>query len=236
MPLLEVKDLTVYYGSVLALDKVSFHVNEGEIVAIIGPNGAGKSTALKAICGLIQLTGSNSGDVIFNGRRINHLQPYELVKEGICLVPEGRRIFNTMSVRENLQMGAFTLNDKEKLENRLETVSNLFPRFKERMQQRAGTLSSGEQQMLAIGRALMLKPRLLLVDEPSLGLSPTYVRTVFEKLKETHKSGTAILLVEQNNRTALQYANRGCFFEAGRISVEGNSKHLLSSKKLKNSS
>ena len=235
MPLLNVKNLTVHYGTVLALDSVSFHIDEGEIVAVIGPNGAGKSTALKAICGLIQLRGSNSGKIIFEGQEIKELQPYQLVKKGICLVPEGRRVFSTMSVLENLQMGAFTLNDKSKTNESLERVFNFFPRLKEKRNQRAGTLSSGEQQMLAIGRALMLEPKLLLIDEASVGLSPNYVQLVFEKLKEINKNGTAILLVEQNARMALQHSDRGYVFDLGKITMEGRSKGLFENKKVRNS-
>ncbi len=232
MPLLEVGDLTVYYGSVLALDKVSFHIDEREVVAIIGPNGAGKSTALKVICGLIQLNGKNKGQVVFNEQKINDLQPYDLLKKGICLVPEGRRVFSTMTVLENLQMGAFTLNDREQVEEALDKVFALFPRLKERQRQRAGTLSSGEQQMLSIGRALMIEPKLLLVDEPSMGLSPNYVETVFEKLKEVNANGTAILLVEQNARKALQNSDRGYVFEMSKIAMEAPSKNLLENKKV----
>lgn len=235
MPLLNVKNLTVHYGTVLALDSVSFHIDEGEIVAVIGPNGAGKSTALKAICGLIQLRGGNSGKIIFEGQEIKELQPYQLVKRGICLVPEGRRVFSTMSVLENLQMGAYTLNDRSKTEETLEKVFTLFPKLRERQYQRAGTLSSGEQQMLAIGRALMLQPKLLLIDEPSIGLSPNYVQLVFEKLKEINANGTAILLVEQNARKALQYSDRGYVFEVGKIAIEDPSKNLLENKKIQNS-
>jgi len=227
MPLLEVKDLTVYYGTVLALDSISLHVEEGEIVAVIGPNGAGKSTALNAISGVVQLTDKSSGQVTFEGQEIKNLQPYQLVKKGICLVPEGRRVFNTMSVLENLQMGAYTLNDRSKIEETLEKVFNLFPKLKERQHQRAGTLSSGEQQMLAIGRALMLQPKLLLIDEPSIGLSPNYVQLVFEKLKEINANSTAILLVEQNARMALQYTDRAYVFELGQIAMEGPSRDLL---------
>lgn len=235
MPLLEVKDLTVYYGTVQALDSVSFRIEAGEIVAVIGPNGAGKSTALNAICGVIQLIGKISGQITFEGQEISNLQPYQLVKKGICLVPEGRRVFSTMSVLGNLQMGAYTLDDKGKVEKALDRVFGLFPKLMERQRQRAGTLSSGEQQMLAIGRALMLEPKLLLVDEPSLGLSPNYVQLVFQKLKEIHASGTAILLVEQNAGTALQYSDRGYVFELGKIAMEGLSKNLLENKKVKNS-
>lgn len=233
MPLLEVKNLTVYYGTVLALDRVSFHVDESEIVAIIGPNGAGKSTALKAICGLLPLTGRSSGETIFKGKNINSARPYELVRKGICLIPEGRRVFNAMTVLENLQMGAFTLNNKKQINESLEEVFAIFPRLKERQRQRAGTLSSGEQQMLAIGRALMLEPKLMLVDEPSIGLSPNYVQLVFEKLKEINKNDTAILLVEQNARAALRYSDRGYAFDIGKIAVEGLSEELLENNKIR---
>ena len=235
MSLLEVKDLTVYYGTVLALDSISFHVEEGEIVAVIGPNGAGKSTALNAISGVVPLTGKSSGQVTFEGQKIKNLQPYQLVKKGICLVPEGRRVFSTMSVLENLQMGAYTMGDKNKIEKGLERVFNLFPKLRERQYQRAGTLSSGEQQMLTIGRALMLEPKLLLVDEPSVGLSPNYVQLVFEKLKEINTNDTSILLVEQNARMALQNSDRGYVFEIGKIALEGSSKGLLENEKVRDS-
>lgn len=235
MSLLEVKNLTVYYGTVRALDSVSFHVDEGEIVAIIGPNGAGKSTALKAVSGLIQLNGESSGQIVFEGQKIKKLQPYQLVKKGICLVPEGRRVFSTMSVLENLQMGAYTLDDRQKAKKALDRVFKLFPRLEERQSQRTGTLSSGEQQMLTIARALMLRPKLLLVDEPSLGLSPNYVQQVFKKLKEINENSTAILLVEQNARMALQYSDRAYVFEIGKIAMEGPSEKLLENEKVKES-
>jgi len=235
MPILEVKDLTVDYATVRALDSVSLHVEAGEIVSVIGPNGAGKSTALNAICGVIQLTGKISGQIIFEGKNIKNLQPYELAKKGLCLIPEGRRIFSTMSVLENLEIGAYTLDDKRKIQEALGKVFTIFPDLKERQNQRAGVLSSGEQQMLAIGRALMVKPRLLLVDEPSIGLSPNYVGLVFEKLKEMNKDGVAILLVEQNARMALQYSDRSYVFEIGKIVKEGSSKELLENKKIRKS-
>ncbi len=232
MPLLEVKNLTVHYGSVLALDNVSFHVDEGEIVAIIGPNGAGKSTALKAICNLLPLKGKITGDVIFEGKNIKRLQPYELVKKGICLVPEGRRVFGSMTVLENLEMGAFIKKSKKSIEKQLEIVFNLFPKLKERKRQRASTLSSGEQQMLAIGRALMLKPKLLLIDEPSFGLSPNFVEQVFEKLKEINKAGATILLVEQNARATLQHSQQAYVFETGHIKKSGSCKKMLEDKEI----
>jgi branched-chain amino acid transport system ATP-binding protein len=235
MPLLEVKNLTVHYGTVLALDRVSFHVDEGEIVAIIGPNGAGKSTALRAICGLLPLKGKSSDETTFEGENISGARPYELVRKGICLVPEGRRVFSTMTVLENLQMGAFTLNNKKQIDESLQKVFATFPRLRERQRQRAGTLSSGEQQMLAIGRAIMLEPKLLLIDEPSIGLSPNYVQLVFEKLNEINGDDTAILLVEQNARLALQTSDRSYVFKHGKIAFEGKSQSLLENEKVRKS-
>ena len=228
--LLDVRDLTVYYESVLALDNVSLTVGDGEIVAMIGPNGAGKSTVLKAICGLVK---PKSGKILFKGEDINGNQPYQLVEKGLCLVPEGRRVFSSMTVLENLEMGAYTRNDKKTLQEDIDKVLSLFPILKERQRQRAGTLSSGEQQMLAIGRALMLKPKLLLLDEPSLGLSPNYINTVFEKIKEINKDGTTILLVEQNARMALEYADRGYVFEIGKIAFKDKAENLLKDDKVR---
>lgn len=239
--LLDVRNLFVNYGTVEALKNISFEVNEGEIVALLGPNGAGKSTALKAICGLLESFNGKiaSGDVNFEGKSIKNFQPYDLVKKGISLVPEGRRVFRTMSVQENLEMGAY-IRDKSqdkgwRLQGLLEKIYSLFPVLRERKKQKAGTLSSGEQQMLAIGRALMLKPKLLLLDEPSLGLSPNYVNTVFDKLKEINREGTTILLVEQNVKKALQYANRAYIFKIGEIAFEGNGEELLKSKAIEKS-
>lgn len=229
---LEVKDVTVYYDSVLALDNISVAVHEGEIVTMIGPNGAGKSTALKAICGLKRPT---SGQVLFRGESIEGRQPHQLVQKGLCLVPEGRRVFPSMTVAENLEMGAYTRSDKKGVKEDFEKVLVLFPVLKERRKQRAGTLSSGEQQMLAIGRALMLEPKLLLLDEPSLGLSPNYVDTVFQKIKEINTHGTTILLVEQNARMALEYSDRGYVFEIGKIAFEGKAKDLLENDEVRKS-
>jgi len=235
--LLEVKNLTVYYGSVQALNNISLNVKEKEIVAMIGPNGAGKSTALKAICGLLKETGGEikKGDVIFRGESIKGIPPYVLVKKGLLLVPEGRKVFPTMTVLENLEMGGYLINDSKEKVEALEKVFEIFPILKERRKQRAGTLSSGEQQMLAIGRALMLKPRLLLLDEPSLGLSPNYVEIVFEKIKEINQNGVSILLVEQNARMALEYADKAYVFKIGEILLEGEGKHLLSDETIKKS-
>jgi len=233
MVLLEIKNLTVYYDSVRALDNVSFKVEPGEIVAMVGPNGAGKSTALNAVAGIVPLTGKSNGEIIFDGEKIKNLQPYELVKMGIGLVPEGRRIFGSMTALENLQMGGFTLDNRKKVEKGLETVFNLFPKLAERRQQRAATLSSGEQQMLAIGRAFMLEPKLLLIDEPSIGLSPNFVKLVFEKLKEINSSGTSILLVEQNTRAALKNSSCAYLFGIGKIEKEGSSVKLINDEKVK---
>ena len=230
--ILEVKNLSVCYGAVRALEDVSFSVNQGEIVPLLGPNGAGKSTALKAICGLVPI---KKGEIFFQDKSINGLTPDRLVKKGLCLVPEGRRIFTTMTVIENLKIGGFTLSGVNNLElqGRLEKVFHLFPILKERKKQKAGTLSSGEQQMLAIGRALMLKPSLLLLDEPSLGLSPNYVEAVFEKLVEINKDGTSILLVEQNAFRALEICHRGYIFEIGNIAIEGERENLLNNEEIK---
>lgn len=230
--LLEVKNLTVYYDAVLALENISLTVSEGEIVAIIGPNGAGKSTVLKAICGLLS---PRSGEVLFQGENINGKQPYQLVEKGLCLVPEGKRVFSSMTVLENLEMGAFIRNDKEAVQKDINKAFSLFPVLKKKQKQEAGTLSSGEQQMLAIGRALMLKPKLLLLDEPSLRLSPNYVDTVFEMIKEINREGTTILIVEQNARMALEYADRGYVFEMGKIAFEDKAKNLLENDEVRKS-
>lgn len=230
--ILQVKNLTVYYDTVLALNNISLNISDGEIVAMIGPNGAGKSTALKAICGLLK---PYSGEILFRGENINGKQPYQLVKKGLCLVPEGRRVFSSMTVLENLEMGAFIKNNKKAIYENIGKVFSLFPVLKERQKQRAGTLSSGEQQMLAIGRALMLKPKLLLLDEPSLGLSPNYVDIVFEKIKEINRDGTTVLLVEQNARIALEYADRGYVFEIGKIAFKDKAKNLLENDEVRKS-
>ncbi len=240
--LLQAKELTVNYGTVQALNNISFDIKEGEIVAMIGPNGAGKSTSLKAICGLLKETGGRieSGDVIFQGESIKGLQPYHLVEKGICLVPEGRRVFSTMTVTENLEMGAYTRSSvisgqRSVVSKNIENVYNLFSALKERRRQRAGTLSSGEQQMLAMGRALMLTPKLLLLDEPSLGLSPNYVDIVFDRIKTINREGTTVLLVEQNARMALEIADRGYVFKIGEIAFEDNARNLLLDKNIRKS-
>ena len=199
---------------------------------MIGPNGAGKSTALKAVCGLIP---AKEGSIQFQGKDIKGSSPDQLVKKGLSLVPEGRRIFSTMTAQENLEMGVFTIANKEKalIKERLERVFKIFPILGGRKRQKAGTLSSGEQQMLAIGRALMLEPKLLLLDEPSLGLSPNYVEIVFEKLVEINNAGTSILLVEQNAYKALELCHRGYVFDIGTIALEGNRESLLKDDRIK---
>jgi branched-chain amino acid transport system ATP-binding protein len=235
--LLEVKNLTARYGAVVALKNVSFNVREGEIVAMIGPNGAGKSTALNAVSGVLEATDGSidTGEILFEGRSIKGLRTDQLVAEGISLVPEGRRVFPTMTVLENLQMGAYKRNNKATIEEDIDSVLSLLPQLKERVRQKAGTLSTGEQQMLAMGRALMLKPKLLLADEPSLGLSPNYLELVFDKLVEINKNGTSILLVEQNASEALEIAHRGYVFSIGEIVLEDTGKNLLRDEKVKKS-
>lgn len=233
--LLEVKNLSVSYGTVEALKDISLFVNEGEIVALVGPNGAGKSTSLKAICGLLKEYDGEitSGEVLYKGKNIKGVPPYDLVKMGLSLVPEGRHVFPTMTVQENLEMGGYITTNKSKVDEAMEKVFTLFPKLKERRKQKAGTLSSGEQQMLAVGRALMLEPELLLLDEPSLGLSPNFVDEVFEKLKEINQAGTTILLVEQNARMALEYSHRAYVFKISEIAFEGRSDELIEKPEVK---
>lgn len=233
--LLEVKGLTVYYGAVKALEDVSFTVNEGEIAAMIGPNGAGKSTALKAVCGVLEATGGHidNGEMRFEGRNIKGLRTDQLVRNGLSLVPEGRRVFPTMTVWENLEMGAFSRSDKVSIRHDIDKALTLFPQLKARVKQKAGTLSSGEQQILAMGRALMLKPKLLLADEPSLGLSPNYVDLIFDKLAEINRNGTSILIVEQNAAMALEVAHRGYVFSIGEIVLEDSAQNLLGNDEVK---
>ncbi len=233
--LLEVKNLTARYGAVIALKNVSFEVGEGEIVAMIGPNGAGKSTALKAVSGVLTATDGSidAGEILFEGNKIKGLRTDELVGRGISLVPEGRRVFPTMTVLENLQMGAYKRNDKAAISKDIDMVLALFTELEKRVRQRAGTLSTGEQQMLAMARALMLKPKLLLADEPSLGLSPNYVELIFDKLVEINKNGTSILLVEQNASEALEIAHRAYVFSIGEIVLKDTGKNLLRDEKVK---
>jgi branched-chain amino acid transport system ATP-binding protein len=233
--LLEVRNLTVRYGAVVALKDVSFCVSKGEIVAMIGPNGAGKSTALKAVSGVLQAVDGviDSGDVLFEGKSIKGLRTDQLVENGISLAPEGRRVFTTMTVLENLQMGAYTRKDTSAVSDDISLVFELFPQLKDRVRQKAGTLSTGEQQMLAIGRALMLRPKLLLADEPSLGLSPNFVEAIFDKFVQINRNGTSILLVEQNALEALRIAHRGYVFSIGEIVMEDSAVNLLADAELK---
>ena len=221
--MLEVRNLTVHYGKALALNQVSIKVNEGEIVTIIGANGAGKSSTLRAISGLVRAT---SGEIWFRSGRIDNHPAYEMIMRGIGHCMEGRRLFPKMTVLENLELGAFQRRDKEEIQRDLEAIFNQFPILREREKQRAGTLSGGEQQMLTIARALMSRPRLLLMDEPSLGLAPLIVVHVAEIIKELNEKGISILLVEQNAQMALGLAHRGYTLEVGRVTNEGDSKSL----------
>jgi len=223
--MLKIDELNVYYGAIHALHDISIIVNEGEIVTLIGANGAGKTSVLRAISGLIPI---KSGQVIFENKPIHSTPSYKLAKLGISHVPEGRRIFANMSVMENLELGAYIRKDKKSIAKDYEMVFDKFPRLKERIKQMAGTLSGGEQQMLAMGRALMVKPKILLMDEPSMGLAPLVVKSIFSIIKEINKSGTTVLLVEQNAHMALSIANRAYVLETGKIVLEGNSKELLS--------
>ena len=223
MALLEVKNIKVYYGNINAIKDISFEVNEGEIVTLIGANGAGKSSILNTVAGLIK---PKSGEIIFDGQGIIGIPAHKIVSKGMALCPEGRRIFQQLSVKENLEMGSYTRPVNEVSES-IEKVYELFPRLKERYKQIAGTLSGGEQQMLAMGRALMSKPRLMMLDEPSMGLAPILVEQIFDIIKNLHKSGTTILLVEQNAQMALSIADRGYVMETGRIVTGGTGKELL---------
>ncbi len=223
MALLSVNDLNVYYGSIHAIKGISFEVNENEIVTLIGANGAGKSTSLNTIAGLLK---PRSGNVTFNNVSITGLKANRIVSHGLALCPEGRRIFQQLTVRENLEMGGFTRPNAE-TESSLEDVFKRFPRLRERHRQIAGTLSGGEQQMLAMGRALMSKPKLLMLDEPSMGLAPILVDQIFDIIRELHASGTTILLVEQNAQMALSIADRAYVLETGRISKSGSANDLM---------
>ena len=226
MALLEVKDLQVYYGVICALKGISFEVNEGEIVSLIGANGAGKTTMMQSVVGMLP---KKSGSVIFDGHDISKTPCHKIVKLGMTQVPEGRRIFQELTVYENLMMGAYTVRDQDKFKEDLESTYARFPRLAERRNQIAGTLSGGEQQMLAMSRALMSHPKLLMLDEPSMGLAPILVDQVFEIIKELHKSGTTILLVEQNASKALEISDRAYVLETGSITLSGTGKELASS-------
>jgi branched-chain amino acid transport system ATP-binding protein len=214
MPMLEVEGINSYYGNIHALKDVSLHVEQGEVVTIIGANGAGKSTMLKTASGLLR---PRTGSIRLAGEDLTRLRAHDIVMKGVIQVPEGRRVFGRLTVRENLEMGAFTSLDKKRNADNLERVFTLFPRLKERSKQVSGTLSGGEQQMLAMGRALMANPRVLLLDEPSMGLAPVLVDGIFETIRQLHAAGTTILLVEQNARMALQVASRGYVLQSGAI-------------------
>ena len=227
--ILKVDDINVYYGSIHAIKGVSFEVNEGEIVTLIGANGAGKSTTLNTISGLLH---SKTGSITFMGENLGKIPCHKIVSKGLALVPEGRRVFLQMTVQENLEMGAFTQGGKT-MDADLERVYGQFPRLKERMKQVAGTLSGGEQQMLAMGRALMSHPKLLMLDEPSMGLAPILVEQIFDIIRELHKAGTTILLVEQNAQAALSVADRGYVLETGKVVTTGTGHELLESPAIK---
>jgi len=222
--LLEAKDLNVYYGAIHALQGISFSVGEGEIVSLIGANGAGKSTTLKTVSGLLR---PRVGDVLLRGESLKTMPAQDIVRRGVVHVPEGRKIFAPLTVQENLEMGAFTRNDQAEIRQSMERVFQSFPRLKERLGQFGGTLSGGEQQMLAIGRGMMARPKVLLLDEPSMGLAPILVEEIFSIIKEINAQGVAILLVEQNALMALSVANRGYVLETGRIVLEGTGQALL---------
>jgi branched-chain amino acid transport system ATP-binding protein len=227
--LLLVNNINSYYNTIHALYDVSFHVDEGEIVTLIGANGAGKSTTLKTISGLMR---TQTGGIIFDGKDITKYPAYKIAEIGLAHVPEGRRVFSHLTVLENLEMGAYT-QPKNELSDALEKVYFLFPRLKERMKQVAGTLSGGEQQMLAMGRALMSKPKLMMLDEPSMGLSPILVQEVFDIIKDLHNEGTTILLVEQNAQMALSIADRGYVLESGKIVIEDSADRLANNNLVK---
>lgn len=230
MAMLEVNDLEVYYGVIKAIKGVSFHVNEGEIIALIGANGAGKTTILHTITGLVN---AKSGSVVFEGKDLRKTAPHKIVSLAMAHVPEGRRVFAQLSVLDNLRLGAYTRKDKTEIENNLKMVYERFPRLKERKIQVAGTLSGGEQQMLAIGRALMSSPKIILMDEPSMGLSPLLVTEIFDIIKSINASGTTVLLVEQNAKKALSIADRAYVLETGNIVMEGDAKEMMNNEDIK---
>ena len=227
--MLKVNDINVYYGAIHAIKGVSFEVNDGEVVTLIGANGAGKSTILNTVCGLLH---TRTGSIEFLDRNLAAVPPHKIVDLGMAHIPEGRRIFQQMTVEENLEMGAYTRPNSE-VDPHLQRVYELFPRMKERRRQVAGTLSGGEQQMLAMGRALMSDPKLMMLDEPSMGLAPILVEQIFDIIKELHKGGTTILLVEQNAQMALSVADRGYVLETGKIVTSGSGKELLSDESVK---
>ena len=230
MAMLEVKDLGVYYGVIQAIKGISLHVDKGEVIALIGANGAGKTTTLHTVTGLIS---PKNGHVLFEGKDITKVPAHKIVSMGMAHVPEGRRVFAELSVYENLKMGAYTRKDKNEIEESLKNVYKRFPRLEERKNQMAGTLSGGEQQMLAMGRALMSRPKIILMDEPSMGLSPIMVNEIFDIIRSVSESGTTVLLVEQNAKKALSIADRAYVLETGKIVLEGKAKDLLEDDSIK---
>ena len=230
MAMLKVTDLQVYFGVIQAIKGVSFEVNEGEVIALIGANGAGKTTILHTITGLVEAKG---GTVEFEGKNITRMPGHKIVTLGMAHVPEGRRVFAELTVLENLKMGAYTRKDKNEIEASLKMVYKRFPRLEERKNQLAGTLSGGEQQMLAMGRALMSHPKIILMDEPSMGLSPIFVNEIFDIIQEVSASGTTVLLVEQNAKKALSIADRAYVLETGKIVLEGDAKELMNDESVK---
>lgn len=230
MAMLEVKDLHVHYGVIEAIKGISFEVNKGEVIALIGANGAGKTTTLHTISGLIK---PSAGTVLFEGKDIVKIPGHKIVSLGMAHVPEGRRVFAQLSVYENLLMGAYTRKDKEEIQNSLQTVYDRFPRLEERKNQMAGTLSGGEQQMLAMGRALMSNPGIILMDEPSMGLSPIFVNEIFDIIQKVSEAGTTVLLVEQNAKKALSIADRAYVLETGKIVLEGKADELMNDDSIK---
>lgn len=230
MSMLEIENLEVYYGAINAIKGISFSVEQGEIIALIGANGAGKTTTLHTITGLVP---AKHGSVKLNGKDITKIPAHKIVSMGMAHVPEGRRVFAQLTVFENLMLGAYTRKDKAEITETLERVYDRFPRLKERHKQTAGTLSGGEQQMLAMGRALMSKPSIILMDEPSMGLSPLYVSEIFDIITEINKSGTTVLLVEQNAKKALSIANRAYVLETGTIALSGDAKELMDNEQVK---
>lgn len=230
MSMLEIKDLEVYYGMIQAIKGVSFDVNEGEVIALIGANGAGKTTILHTITGLIN---AKKGSVCFEGKDITKVPAHKIVSMGMAHVPEGRRVFANLTVLQNLKMGAYTRKDKTEIDQTLDTIYKRFPRLMERQNQLAGTLSGGEQQMLAMGRALMSHPKIILMDEPSMGLSPIFVNEIFDIIKSVSASGTTVLLVEQNAKKALSIADRAYVLETGKIVLSGQASDLLNNDSIK---
>ena len=230
MAMLDIKDINVYYGAIHAIKGISLEVEEGEIVTLIGANGAGKSTTLRTISGLLK---PKTGSITFLEKNIAGMSAHKIVREGISQVPEGRRIFAEMTVMENLELGAFIRNDKSEIEKDFKMIFGRFPRLEERKFQLAGTLSGGEQQMLAMGRALMSRPKLLLLDEPSMGLAPLLIREIFSIIVDINKTGTTVLLVEQNANMALSIANRAYVLETGRITISGDAKKLAASEEIR---